>query len=72
MKALIMGGMARGRYLGTSLDQPRNDFCRIADGMGVQARRVEKPGDLKPALQWAFDSDRPSLVEVIMESAPKV
>ncbi|HWU38939.1 MAG TPA: thiamine pyrophosphate-dependent enzyme, partial [Candidatus Acidoferrum sp.] len=34
MKALLMGGRAKGRYLGTSLRPPQNDFCKIAEGMG--------------------------------------
>lgn len=70
MKGLLMGEKARGRYLGTSLGRPQNDFCKIAEGMGIQAQRVEKPQELKAALQRAFGSLRPNLVEVDMESAP--
>jgi benzoylformate decarboxylase len=66
MKALIMGEKGKGRYLGTDLSQPQNDFCKLAEGMGVRAQRVEKPAQLKPALQQAFDMDKPNLVEVRM------
>ncbi|HYL81923.1 MAG TPA: thiamine pyrophosphate-binding protein [Candidatus Acidoferrum sp.] len=72
MKGLLMGEKAKGRYLGTSLGQPQNDFCKIAEGMGIQAQRVEKPQELKAALQRAFSSLKPNLVEVYMDSAPSV
>jgi len=72
MKALLMAEKAKGRYLGTSLGHPQNDFCKIAEGMGVQAQRVERPEQLGPALQQAFSVDKPNLVEVYMDSAPKM
>jgi benzoylformate decarboxylase len=71
MKNLLMGERAKGRHLGTYLGQPQNDFCKIAEGMGVQAQRVEKPEHLNPTLQDAFSLDRPNLVEVYLDSAPK-
>ncbi|HSB77745.1 MAG TPA: thiamine pyrophosphate-binding protein [Candidatus Methylomirabilis sp.] len=70
MKTLIMGEKARGRKLGTCLDHPRNDFCKIAEGMGLPAQRVERPEELRSALQRAFSSGKPNLVEVYMDSAP--
>ena len=72
MKALLMGEKAKGRYLGTKLFPPQNDFCKIAEGMGVPAQRVEKPEQLKVALQQAFSSDEPNLVEVYIDSAPRM
>jgi benzoylformate decarboxylase len=71
MKALILKEKAGGRYLGTYLEEPRNDFCKIAEGMGIQAQRVEKPEQLKSVLQRAFGSEKPNLVEVFMDSAPE-
>jgi thiamine pyrophosphate-dependent acetolactate synthase large subunit-like protein len=72
MKALLMGEKTKGRYLGTSLGRPQNDFCKIAEGMGVQARRVERPEQLGTTLQQAFSLDKPNLVEVCIDSAPKM
>jgi benzoylformate decarboxylase len=69
MKNLLMGGKARGRYLGTDLGQPRNDFAKIAEGMGLTAQRVEKPEQLSTALKQALGSDKPNLVEVSVDSA---
>ncbi len=68
MKHLVLGDKAEGRYLGTDLCQPQNDFCKIAGGMGVASQRVEKPEQLKKALTSVFASNKPNLVEVIVES----
>ncbi|MFC1910584.1 thiamine pyrophosphate-dependent enzyme, partial [Chloroflexota bacterium] len=65
MKHLLMGEKAEGRYLGTDLSDPQNDFCKIAEGMGVMSQRVEKPEQLMVILKTAFNSNRPNLVEVI-------
>lgn len=72
MKTLLMGDRAKGRYLGTTLGSPQNDFCKIAEGMGVKAQRVENPDHLRPAFQQAFSENAPNLVEVSMDSAPKL
>lgn len=69
MKNLLMGERAKGRNLGTDLCYPRNDFCKLAEGMGMSARRVENPAELKETLRKAFDLDKPNLVEVTVESA---
>jgi thiamine pyrophosphate-dependent acetolactate synthase large subunit-like protein len=59
-----MGEKARGRYLGMDFDEPRIDFCQIAQGMGVAGQRVEQPEELRDALKSALDSDKPSVIEV--------
>jgi len=40
------------------------NFARIAEDMGALGIRVEKPGDLAPALGRAFAADRPVIVDV--------
>jgi acetolactate synthase-1/2/3 large subunit len=40
------------------------NFARIADDIGAMGIRVEKPGELAPALQRAFSADRPVIVDV--------
>jgi pyruvate dehydrogenase (quinone) len=47
---------------GTDLDNP--DFAAVARGVGLSGTRVEKAGDLEPALRWAFNQDGPVLVDV--------
>jgi benzoylformate decarboxylase len=66
MKTLLLGDRATNRNLGTDLSRPENDFCKIAEGMGVQARRVVSPGQLGESLREAFNLDKPNLVEVRM------
>jgi benzoylformate decarboxylase len=67
LKHVLMGQKAMGRYLGTDLSNPQNDFCKIAEGMGIEAYRVKKPEQLKPSLKSAFKADKPNLVEVYLE-----
>ncbi|AGA68458.1 thiamine pyrophosphate-dependent enzyme, possible carboligase or decarboxylase [Desulfitobacterium dichloroeliminans LMG P-21439] len=43
------------------------DFVATAQGMGVEAELVDKPGKLPEALQRAFSSDRPYLIEVLVD-----
>ncbi|MFB2586943.1 ubiquinone-dependent pyruvate dehydrogenase [Herbiconiux liukaitaii] len=48
---------------GTSLDNP--DFAAVASAMGIHGQRVEKPDDLRGALEAAFAHDGPALVDVV-------
>jgi benzoylformate decarboxylase len=71
MKTHFIGDQAKGRYLGTELSNPVNDFCKIAGGMGIEAKRVEDPKQLKETLKQAFSMDKANLVEVRIESILK-
>ena len=51
------------RDFGTQLDNP--DFARVADAMGATGIRVEDPGEVRPALQRAFETDGPVLIDVL-------
>jgi len=68
MKILLMGERVKGRYLGLDLDKPRIDFCQLAQAMGVNGQKVERPEQLREALRQALDSGKPALVEVYIES----
>lgn len=50
------------------LAPPALDFTRIAEGMGVPARRVTTAEELADALRWAFDAPGPHLIEAAMPS----
>lgn len=50
------------------LTPPALDFVRIADGLGVPARRVSTAEELAEALRWAFGEDGPHLIEAVMPS----
>jgi benzoylformate decarboxylase len=68
MKTMIMGEKVKGRVLGTELCNPQNDFCKIAEGMGLTAQKVEHPSELKAALNRALELNKPNLIEVRVES----
>ena len=58
------GGPQARRLL--DLTDPELDFCALARGMGVPARRVETAEDLTTALEAGFAEPGPSLVEVVL------
>jgi len=66
-KILQMGEQAKGRFLGLDLDEPRIDFCQLAQAMGVRGQKVERPGELKEALNSALELGKPAVVEVAIE-----
>lgn len=45
---------------------PELDFCKIAEGHGVPARRAENAVSLDAALSWSLGAAGPTLVEVIV------
>ena len=56
------GGPLARRLL--DLTDPDLDFCDLARGMGVPARRVENAEDLTTALESGFDEPGPTLIQV--------
>jgi acetolactate synthase-1/2/3 large subunit len=58
------GGPRARRLL--DLTDPELDFCDIARGMGVPARRVENAEDLTAALAAGFAEPGPGLIEVLL------
>ncbi|HDP79352.1 MAG TPA: thiamine pyrophosphate-binding protein, partial [Spirochaetes bacterium] len=49
---------------------PRPDFVSIAKGIGVDGIRVEKPTDLEGSLRKALESDRPTVLDIIVQDVP--
>jgi benzoylformate decarboxylase len=54
-------------YQQMDLISPDLDFVRLAEGMGVEAVRVEKADAIAPALAAAVAANRPYLVEIAIE-----
>ncbi|MCP4620610.1 MAG: thiamine pyrophosphate-binding protein [Bradyrhizobium sp.] len=54
-------------YQQMDLAGPALDFVRLAEGMGVEAVRVEKADGIAPALAAAVAANRPYLVEIAIE-----
>jgi acetolactate synthase-1/2/3 large subunit len=43
------------------------DFARIAEDMGALGIRVEKPGEIGPAVARALRADRPVVIDVVTD-----
>jgi acetolactate synthase-1/2/3 large subunit len=61
-------------YGGTQTEQARElwtfskvNFARIAEDMGALGMRIEKPGDIGPALTQALAANRPVVIDVITD-----
>jgi benzoylformate decarboxylase len=54
-------------YQNMDLTAPELDFVQLAAGQGVEGVRVEKAGDIAPALARAVAAGRPYLVEIAVE-----
>lgn len=64
-----LGSAMKGRqFVGMDLTDPPLRFDLLAEAMGVPARRVERPDDLRGALCEAIAHDGPYLVDVVMDS----
>ncbi|MFO7796501.1 MAG: thiamine pyrophosphate-binding protein [Promethearchaeati archaeon] len=46
------------------VDFPPTNYAEIAKGFGCYAEKIQKPEDIKPALQRAVDSGKPSVIDV--------
>lgn len=56
-----VGSRTPGRELGFTA------FHKMAEALGAYGEQVEKPKDIKPALERAFKSGRPAVINVIVE-----
>ncbi|OBT55503.1 acetolactate synthase I/II/III large subunit [Pseudogymnoascus sp. 24MN13] len=53
------------RYAHTHQQNP--NFIKLADAMGVQARKCEKPEDVVDSLKWLIESDGPAFLEIVTD-----
>ncbi|KAL8799536.1 MAG: hypothetical protein Q9182_005811 [Xanthomendoza sp. 2 TL-2023] len=53
------------RYAHTHQRNP--DFIKLAEAMGVQARRCVKPGEVEEKLRWMLECEGPCLLEVVTD-----
>ena len=61
------GVVRRGmRGIGTYLSQD-TDYAKIMEGMGGHAERVTDPEEIRPALERAFNSGKPALLDVVTD-----
>lgn len=54
-------------FIGMDLQDPPIDFTGLARSLGLEAKRIEEPGEIGGALAEAIGSRRPTLLEVMVE-----
>jgi len=54
------------RFIAMEIDQPAIDYLSLARSMGVPAHRVEKAGEIAPAIEAGIRSGVTNLVEIII------
>ncbi|KAH7322888.1 thiamine diphosphate-binding protein [Stachybotrys elegans] len=54
------------RYAHAHLTNP--DFVKLSEAMGVQAREVSKPEEVRSSLEWLINTDGPALLSVVTDS----
>jgi benzoylformate decarboxylase len=59
------------RYVAMDLEDPRVDFVRLAESLGVRAERIEKAADVGPALGRALATPGPILLDVGLDRSFK-
>jgi benzoylformate decarboxylase len=67
---LAAGGASarRGVFPGMDITDPQIDFVRLAESMGVAARRAATKDDLRNALEWAFAESGPTLIDAVISA----
>jgi len=55
------------RYVAMDLEDPRIDFVRLAESLGVAGERVEKTAEVPPALARALARGGPTLLDVALD-----
>jgi len=53
------------------LEDPRIDFLRLAESLGVRAERIEKAAEVGPALSRALAAPGPTLLDVELDRSFK-
>ncbi len=66
------GGKQWGRSKEMWVFKPETDYARVAETLGFLGIRVEKPGEIRGALEKAFAAGRPVLIDIVtdIDAAP--
>ncbi len=69
LKQRLLAFHGNDHYVGMDIDDPVIDFCGLARSMGMRARKIEGPEELRPALDQSFTADGPTLLDVVTDGA---
>jgi benzoylformate decarboxylase len=56
------------RFIAMDIERPAIDYLALATSMGVPGRRIERAGDIAPAIAAGIASGRTNLIEVIISA----
>ena len=68
LRDMLKDTQRKSEYLGMDFPLPLN-LAGVAEGFGVHGRKVEKPSELRPALEEALGLDAPALVDVVIDGS---
>ena len=67
LKQRLLAFHDNDHYVGMDIEDPPIDFSGLARSMGMNAHRIDAPGEFRDALTASVDSGRPTLLEVMVE-----
>jgi len=57
-------GAKQGLFVATDLKNPDIEFCRLAEGFGVWAKKIMDPEEIQPSLKEALSLGKPAVLDV--------
>lgn len=67
IKERLLANRHTDRFVGMDITDPPIDFVSLARGFGITACRITEPSDIPRALDSAFRSGAPNLIEVVVD-----
>src|SRR5262245_14503190 len=67
LKQRLLDFHGNDNFIGMDLADPKVDFVGIARSLGVPAEQIAEPDALAPALQRAFASSGPKLLDIVVD-----
>ncbi len=69
LKQRLLAFHGNDHYVGMDIDDPVIDFCGLAKSMGMRAKKIESPDQLRPALDRSYQDDGPTLLDVVTDGS---
>jgi benzoylformate decarboxylase len=67
LKQRLLAFHGNDKFIGMDFAAPEIDFAGLARSFGLAAERIVEPGAVRPALDAAIASRRPTLLDVVVE-----
>jgi benzoylformate decarboxylase len=67
LKQRLLAFHGNDKFIGMDIAAPEIDFAGLARSFGLAAERIVEPGAVRPALDAAIASRRPTLLDVVVE-----